>query len=339
MDNDILRVENFKEEELNSSHFKNSVEENKSKSAKNSIASFIRDEKNNKAKDSEALTEKPKLINSLFLAVAFIAFDTVLALCCFLTKEIYFAIACAVLTSVTLPFSLTYFFRALDTRSNFSTLSIFIMFICGAIAFYALEIIFTKAIDLIFRTNNLVVLSRCLLDMTLIALITMLFYKKSKKEGSIALMVIACAVASGFCTFKSITTTFESLFIKVQIFDGQSLSVGAIINTGNWATRSLTQLFKGLFYNGFYKPLIFTALSVVIGYSLSFYLNKTERGKHNRTSNLLIIITCMLINALISVSTSILFFEIIYNICAVLFAGYMFYDVLDYSIKHEKYKD
>ena len=79
MDNDILRVENFKEEELNSSHFKNSVEENKSKSAKNSIASFIRDEKNNKAKDSEALTEKPKLINSLFLAVAFIAFDVISA--------------------------------------------------------------------------------------------------------------------------------------------------------------------------------------------------------------------------------------------------------------------
>lgn len=343
MDNEILRVKNYKDDEknLNSSSFK-SASNNLIKNNKNSIVNFVQSEIKESAiskTETVLLTRKPKILNSIFLALSFILASVILALFCFFTKEIYFAVLLAVISSITIPLSLTLFFKSLDTRSNYPLLSSLKTFGCGALAFCVLEVIFTSVSSLTNYYGNILTLTRCLTDMVLIILITTLLYKHSEKTGTITLMYIACTVACGFSAFKSFTYIFNSLFIKVQIFDGQSLSVGAIINTGDWAKRSITALFKATAYYGLYQPLIFTALNVIIGFSLNYYFDKKTRATENKTSNLLIIITCLLINALISVSTSIIFFEIIYNVCAVLFTAYMFYEVLDYSIKNEKYKD
>lgn len=344
MENDILRVENFKDadESVNSSHFKNNKNITSLKASKNSIMKLIYDEKvdfKSHAIENSKLAPKPKLFSSIILALSLFVANLILAVTCFVTKEISFAVACAVLFSITVPLSLTYFFYRLDTRSNFSFLNVLKTFAVGALAFGVLEIAFKKLIPSTLQFNNLVVIAKSLIDMAVVLIITILFYKQGKKTGAITLMFIACTVASGFSTFKSFLTTFDSLFIKVQIFDGQSMSVGAIINTGEWANRSMTALFKTLFYHGFYTPLMFTMLNVIIGFSLNYYFNKTARESENGTSNLFVIIICILINALISVGTSIRFFEIVYNVCAVLFTAYMIYEVLDYSIKNEKYEE
>ncbi|MBR5439036.1 MAG: hypothetical protein IKV61_02345 [Clostridia bacterium] len=343
MEKDILRVENFKDANanINSSHFKNAVDKKIVENQNTSIATLIRDElaSDDNSPTTLSLTTKPKIFSTFILAVSLIVASVLLALFCYFTKEIYFAVLLAGVCSIIIPMTLTYFFSKLDTRGELSILFILKTFALGALAYCVLEIVFTNIVELINYSGYLTSLTKCLVDMAVVTLITALLYSQNKKTGTITLMLIACTVASGFSTFKSFTTMFNSLFIKVQIFDGQSLSVGAIINTGNWATRSINSLLKTTVYYGLYQPLIFTSLNVIIGFSLNYYFNKKSRDIDNRTSNLLIIITCLLINALISVSTSIIFFEIIYNVCAILFTAYMFYEVLDYSIKNEKYKD
>lgn len=343
MNNDVLRVENFKDEDLsvNSSHFKNDSNKNSIDAKKTTLISLIKDEYKDKGNNynSLILAPKPKIFSTIILALSLILLIVALSVFCYQTKDILYAVVLAIICALTMPLSLTYFFNKLDTKSNFSFLSTLKMFGLGALVYCLSNALYQSVIETTNYSGYLIVFARCIIEMLSILIITALFYKQNIKTGTITLMFIACAVASGFSAFKSFSTMFNSLFIKIQIFDGQSLSVAAIVNTGSWANRSINALFKTIGYYGFYQPLIFVALNVIIAFSLNYYFNKKSRASEAKTSNLLIIITCLLINALISVNTSILFFEIIYNASAVLFTAYMFYEVLEFSIKNEKYKD
>ncbi len=343
MDNDILRVENFKDADksVNSSHFKNDTDNNLINAKKTSLSTLVKNEfKDNYSLANNAIImPKPKIFTTILLAFSLALLIVALALFCNKTKDILYAVVLAIICSLTIPLSLIFFFSKLDSKSNFSLLSILKMFGFGALAYCLLDALYNYFIEITNFSGYLITFARCIIDMLAIIIMTTLFYAQNKKTGAMTLMLIACTVASGFSAFKSFSTMFNSLFIKIQIFDGQSLSVAAIVNTGNWATRSISALFKTIGYYGLYQPLIFVSLNVIIAFSLNYYFNKKTRASENRTSNLLIIITCLLINALISVSTSIIFFEIIYNACAILFTAYMFYEVLEIAIKNEKYKD
>ncbi|MBO5852129.1 MAG: hypothetical protein J6R29_07335 [Clostridia bacterium] len=343
MENDVLRVENYNEADasINSSHFKNSTEINSANKNKPFTPLPTKPKKNKayKMTGNETFVPRPKVLSSLFLGLTLVFLDVLLIYICHTTKEISYAVVCAALSSLTVPFTLTYFFCRLDTRGCYSLATIFKMFACGALAYCALEAFYANYLNSTNNSKSLILLLQSIIEIVLMLVLTVLFYSQSKKTGALTLMLIACTVTSGFSTLKSFLTTFDALFIKVQIFDGQNLSVGAIINTGDWANRSILSMFENFFYQCYYKPLIFTLLSVIIGYSLNYHFNKIARIKQNLTSNLLIIFACVFIYALMSVDTSIAFFEIIYNACAVLFPVCMLYDVLSFLMKNEKYKE
>ena len=94
MDNDILRVENFKDADksVNSSHFKNDTDNNLINAKKISLSTLVKNElKDNYGLTNNAITmPKPKIFTTILLAFSLALLIVALALFCNKTKKPFF---------------------------------------------------------------------------------------------------------------------------------------------------------------------------------------------------------------------------------------------------------
>ncbi len=343
MDNEILRLKNHDKDdkEFNVSHFDGTkkLEETKHKT---SIASLIFEEADSLKtiyNHVEIATEKPKLFSTITIGLLLFVIDVIVGLFCYFTLKISLAIALIIICCATFPLLLTHFFYKLDTRSKYPFLTMFKLLTIGACVFFITETLFTTFSKYINTNNYLLTLLQSVLEISAIIAITSLFYKKNTKTGQITLMLIACTIASGFSFSKSLASTFDSLFVKVEIIGEPNETVGAIINSSNWAKTSIDNLIKNISFFGFYQPLMFISLCCIIGFSLNLYFENATIADKTKTSSLMMIILCIVINTLININTSVFLFHVIYNSCSIIFTAYMLYEVLDFSIKNEHYKE
>jgi hypothetical protein len=125
----------------------------------------------------------------------------------------------------------------------------------------------------------------------------------------------------------------------MNVTDGSiTKSLGAIINDDKYVESSVKNLIFNIFELSLFNPAIFSFATILIGFAIKLMTVKTANGTVNTVTGIMLIPLSLMLYVVSTFLSSITFLQVIYNLISLLVAVYVFYRVVDYSIKTETYK-
>ena len=343
MNNEDLRVENYKknndgEISISSFELQNAP---KKKKTNNRSFQFLLDEIS--ANDSESGTytvasnKNAKITEAISLFFKMLLGLIMLGVITYLSSNVYFGIIFAVLSSTLIPISLCFFFYTLDGRGNLKLSKLVKLFFYGILSCFLIEILWEVLVEDAYREFFLFVFGKSFFEILIISLLVVIEYSQNKNVSVLTALLISCAVASGNVFAHAIINNIETLFIGVEvIYHGEFVSVGAIVNGGIWQLGSVLNLFKNSFINCVYIPLIYSLISIINGFAIKTTFFKKSISKKSSYQTLWLFLLSIGLCALSVMKSPFRVFDIIYQVIVLTFSIYTVLSLLDYSIMKQK---
>ena len=343
MDNEILRVngnEKINNEEVNVSSFGNDKKKI-DKIKQNSFYNFLTDELNEKQFKNESevtCVEKPKLFDSIALAVLLGIATLTLSLLCLFTGELVFVPFLILIAGVTIPLSITYFCFRLNTHNDVTFLNIVKYAFAGAIISVVVNFIFKSLSTSIFGSSISFSLIKSIIEIVSVLIALSICIVNNKCANYTSVLLIASSISAGFIITDTVTELFYSLFISMDVSDGNiTKSLGAIINSDKYVKSSVKNIVYSVFKSSVFRSTVFMVSMILNGFAIRFVSVKNTTSNINSLTGGLLFPLAIIIYVLSEFLSSISLLQIVYNIVAFLIAIVVFYKVVDYCIKIEKY--
>ncbi len=344
MDNEILRVSNkerINDTEIASSSYGGVSEKNSTAKKENSFYSLLTGElsdRQNLSNANKVAVDKPKLFEPIALAVLLLASILIISLVCYITKELSLVPLLILLSGVSVPTALTYFCFRLNTHNDVNLMSILKLALTGAVVSAIINYIFNSVSNTFFGASIVATLVRCIVEILAVVFIIIFAVNNNKSNNYMSVLLISCSVAAGFICVQTVTELFYSLFIRMDVSDGNlTQSLGAIINSDNYINLSVKSLVYSVVNLSLFKPSIFILLSIINGFAFRFVSVKNSNGTVSGITGGLLYPLTLVVYLLTEFVSSISFMQAIYNTMALMLTVYTFYMVVNYCIKNENY--
>ena len=345
MDNDILRVNNkdrIFDEDVNVSSFGESVQKKVAVKKENSVHNFLEDELLEKQVNvviQKAPVDKPKLFEPIALSVLLIMIALILSIVCYFSGELFIVPAYILILGLTVPISFSFFFFRLNTRGDVNFLTIVKLFLVGIAISIVLSLIFELISRSYFGDSIIFSVVKCTVELFVVTVITIITLNSHKNCSYIAVLLVACAVSSGFACAHTVTECFYDLFMRTEVTDGNvTQSLGAIINDSKFIKFSVRALVLDGFNIGLFKPFMFISLTIINGYAFKYISTKTNNRTTNSMAGSLFFPLTICLYSLSEFISSIPFLQLLYNAIALVVAIYSFIKIINFCIKNENYK-
>lgn len=345
MDNEILRVssdERSRDEEINVSIFCEPTVKTIIKKKENSFHNLLADELIEKQPlnvEKSVSVEKPKLFDTIALTILCLTISAAVAIACYFTGELFFVPAVIMIFGLAIPVSSSFFFFRLNTRGDVSFMSICKLFISGIITSVVVSLIFDVLSRSYFGGSIMFSVVKCVIELFAVGIMSIIVVNSKKECGFASVLLIACSIAAGYACAKTVTQCFYSMFIRIEIIEGNaSQSIGAIINDSKYMKTSVRSLISNVFNCGIFRPFIFICLNVINGFAFKFITYKSKKGSYNSIMSGFIYPFTVILYSLSEFISTIAFLQLMYNALALFVTLFALYRVIDYCIKHENYK-
>lgn len=267
MNNDYLRVNSkTKEADIAVSEFKNEehIQSNKEEEKLNLIK-LLNFSRANGSSSNIKVENLPKFKGLLAILLIHATVACVLAFISFLTSDVTVLLFTAAVASIMIPLFLILFFYNLNMEKTTNVTEIttgIIIGICMFVLLNLLEVFLTKYVKFNWFKNMLSVIVK---DLALF-LVANLFIKIAKKDNLFDVILLAVTLYAGYMFFNSLNVLTKSLFISVEITNGQSTTVTSAIILSEQSFKTVIMAFLHSFTSEvLYMSIIISCFAIING--------------------------------------------------------------------------
>ncbi|MBO5713077.1 MAG: hypothetical protein J6R88_02590, partial [Clostridia bacterium] len=287
----------------------------------------------------QTLVSKPKLFEPIALTVFLLSTILILSILCFILKEFAFVPVLIIVSSIGVPLSIVYFCYRLNTRNDVSFLDNIKYLILGFALSILINLIFSGLSDSVFGSalSSLHVKSAVEIVATIVLVVICLV--GNSHEGYPSALLVSSVVSAGFIIGSTATQLFNSLFISFEVQDGTIVkALGAIINSEKYLNDSINSLVYAVFKSSVVRPAVFICSVILSGFAVKYVSTKPIFSQSNNLTGILLFPVSVIIYFLSEFFSSIFYLQFLYNSISIVISIFIFYKIVNYTIKTENYK-
>lgn len=150
--------------------------------------------------------------------------------------------------------------------------------------------------------------------------------------------LIVAFLSMGYVMCECLTKGFSSLFISGTIDDDTFYSLKVIVNNDQMLTLSMQSLLKNLLSDYIIMPLLYSCWGTVYAY-LVYYLIDSKKNKNSIPKSMYLLLSLiMVLNILVLLDTSMVYFNIILKLISLVVSFYVLIKLLNISLEEEPSK-
>ncbi len=330
MNNDYLRV-NSKEEQEGVTEGKYAAKaevKNENSNGNTTLFSLF----NFKKAHSKDTTTNFSVTAKVFLPFVFaISAAMFLLLVAFVVKGVELLIIASLITAVIMPLLFMSFFYELNSQRNVSAVDILCGLVIGIAYFVLIAEIYEHTVSYLNNIERFTEIIFAVISDLGLFLISLLFVRVPKKANVFGSMLLVISVFSGFVFARTAIVVIDSLFTSAQIGTDNPYPVLAIIRSGEYFDKVVSDYVVALIKFGIYESFLYFTWAIIIGGVIVLRMSPVKVIYRDSSLYLLIALQ-ILLNILLVIGSSLLLLSIILNVACVVLSLIVSVKVLNYII-------
>ena len=334
MNNDYLRVNSKSEQsDIATSEFKNEEDVSSKKATPKlnliTLLNFSRD----KMKNGEITAENvPNLKGLIAILLIHATVTCMLAFISFLTSDVTVLLFTATVASLILPLFIILFFYNLNVTKTTNVTEMvtgIIIGICMFVMLNLLEVYLTEFIKYNWFKSMISVIIRD----TALFLVANLFIKVAKKDNLFDAILLAITLYAGYMFMNSLSALTKSLFISVEINNGQTATVTSAIILSEASFKTVIMSFLHSFASDvLFSSLVISCFAVVNGGVIGLNVSPLKDKNYKEWSLYVLFIVTVILHLGAVFPSTVRLFSIILKTLSVVFSSVLAILIINYYL-------
>ena len=334
MNNDYLRVNSKTEEpDISISEFKaekkTAVKEEEQKVNLITLLNFSR----SKSENAEIRAANLPNLKGLFTIFSISVFITLLlAFFAFFKSDVTILMFTATVASLVFPLFLVMFFYQLNTQKDVSLLEVIISFIVGIGLYLVLGFVETYINEFIYFDWVENIVGLVFKDFVLFVSAGLLV-KIAKKDDLYSAMTLSVCIYAGYLFFHSLDSLTNSMFVSVQISNGdRNITTGAIILGDESFKTIISSFLRTMLYEVAFHSLTICSYAVVNGGVIGINVSPVKDENYKEWSIYVLFLITVVLHLGAVFPSTIRTFEIILKSISLVFSVVLAITILNYYL-------
>lgn len=334
MNNDYLRVNSKEDEsEIATSEFSNKKAVDETEVPKKlTLATLLNFSRSKQFKEEMRAENMPNIRNISFIFFLHIFVVVVLTLISFLTNDVTVLMFNVAIASLLVPTTMVIFFYNFNKSKNTSIIEVIMGIVLGLSSFVGLnflDVFFSKLISSVWLYEILNVVVR---DFALF-IIANFFIKIAKKDSLFDAMLLTVSLYAGYIFANSLDVLINSLFINVELSNGQNvISTGAIILGEESFKYVITAFIKTLSIDVLYMSIVTCAYAIVNGGVIGLNVSPIKDERYKEWSFYLLFLITIVLHLGAKFPSTIWVFNLILKVISIVFSIILAVMILNYYL-------
>ncbi|MBQ7374300.1 MAG: hypothetical protein IJW64_07070 [Clostridia bacterium] len=334
MNNDYLRVNSkIDEQEIATSEFNNKKKVNTDDVPKKlTLASLLNFSRSKQIKDEMKAENMPNIRNILFIFFIQVFVVIVLILISLLTNDVTVLMFNVAIASMVFPVIMVLFFYNFNKSKNTSIIEVILGIALGLGSYVALEFLqiffnslfsyswFSEILDVVIRDVCLFIIAN-------------VFIKIAKKDSLFDAMLLTVSIYAGYIFANSLDVLINSLFINVEVSNGQNvISTGAII-LGEESFKYVIKAFvKTVCFDVLYMSAVMSSYAVVNGGVIGLNVSPLKDKGYREWSLYLLFLITVVLHLGATFPSTLWVFNLILKVISIVFSLILSITILNYYL-------
>ena len=333
MNNDYLRVNSKTEQsDIAISEFKNQEKaQQKEEPTKLNLLTLLNFSRS-KASDFNINSEKlPKFKGLIAILLIHLALSCLLSFISFLTSDVTILLFTSIVASMMLPLFLILFFYNLNVTKTTNLTEIISGVIIGICTFVIFKLLEPYISPLVSYDWFKSFLNLSIRDLALF-LIANLFIKIAKKDNLFDAILLTVSLYAGYIFINTFNSLTESLFVNVEIPNGETQTVSAMILSPLNFKTVIMSFFDALVENALYYALVMGCFAVINGGVIGLNVSPLKDENYKEWSLYVLFIITVILHLGAAFPSTLRLFGLILKSLSIIFSSILAIMIINYYL-------